>query len=215
MKTLWIHPRDAIVAPHLWVGLHSSSAQVKLEKKKEEIHSPTHITHFVIRRRHRYLLQSSARFIVIDGYLSWMIALERRWTRIPAVFLTASERLAYEPITTWRDLWAKRPHSCVHCGIPLFASLPPQLSMKEYLQYAQPTLEHLLPLSQGGTDARCNLALSCLRCNQAHADQTPWIAPEAFRWDATQRQQRWLTEGWLIAHQAQANEVPTAFLITA
>lgn len=35
------------------------------------------------------------------------------------------------------------------------------------------TLDHLVPRCRGGTDAIANLRLSCFRCNQRKADQTP------------------------------------------
>ena len=41
------------------------------------------------------------------------------------------------------------------------------------LEFAQATLEHIIPLSQGGLDNANNMALSHERCNHAHGNKMP------------------------------------------
>lgn len=38
---------------------------------------------------------------------------------------------------------------------------------------ANRTIDHVLPVSRGGTDDIANLVLSCLDCNQLKGDRTP------------------------------------------
>jgi 5-methylcytosine-specific restriction endonuclease McrA len=45
-------------------------------------------------------------------------------------------------------------------------------------QYVQFTIDHLLPIAQGGTDSLDNLALACFHCNRRKTDQTNAIDPK-------------------------------------
>lgn len=60
-------------------------------------------------------------------------------------------------------LWHERP-TCVYCG--------------RNLRRKTVTLDHLLPLSQGGTDDESNCVLACATCNQAKDNRSviEWVA---------------------------------------
>ncbi|BAU11186.1 HNH endonuclease [Leptolyngbya sp. NIES-3755] len=45
----------------------------------------------------------------------------------------------------------------------------------EKWQYVQFTIDHIIPISQGGTDALDNLALACFHCNRKKTDKTTSI----------------------------------------
>jgi hypothetical protein len=53
-----------------------------------------------------------------------------------------------------RDGW-----SCIYCGCPLTAETA--------------TIEHVVPLSQGGIDRMVNMALACAECNHGLGDLPP------------------------------------------
>ncbi|GAP95406.1 HNH endonuclease [Leptolyngbya sp. NIES-2104] len=48
----------------------------------------------------------------------------------------------------------------------------------EQWQYVQFTIDHLLPIAQGGTNDPNNLALSCFHCNRRKTDQTNCLDPQ-------------------------------------
>ena len=47
----------------------------------------------------------------------------------------------------------------------------------ERWQYVPFTMDHVIPLSRGGTDEPDNLALSCFHCNRRKADRTMAVDP--------------------------------------
>lgn len=60
----------------------------------------------------------------------------------------------YEPIHTleeWQDLLDRTGHKCIKCGAPE--------------EYTPMTRDHIMPLSEGGTDEIWNIQPLCLRCN--------------------------------------------------
>jgi len=58
-------------------------------------------------------------------------------------------------VKTWNSILKSYKHKCVYCG------------SKENLE-----LEHLLPVSKGGTNARKNLAPACSTCNRKKGNKT-------------------------------------------
>jgi hypothetical protein len=48
----------------------------------------------------------------------------------------------------------------------------------EQWQYVQFTIDHILPIAQGGTDNFDNLALACFHCNRRKTDKTTAIEPQ-------------------------------------
>ncbi|KAM3108012.1 HNH endonuclease [Phormidesmis sp. 146-33] len=51
----------------------------------------------------------------------------------------------------------------------------------EQWQYVQFTIDHILPIAQGGTDDLSNLALACFHCNRRKTDKTTTIDPQTDR----------------------------------
>lgn len=51
----------------------------------------------------------------------------------------------------------------------------------EQWQYVQFTIDHILPISQGGTDTLDNLALACFYCNRRKTDKTTTTDPQTKR----------------------------------
>ena len=51
----------------------------------------------------------------------------------------------------------------------------------EQWQYVQFTIDHILPIAQGGTDTLDNLALACFYCNRRKTDKTTTTDPTTKR----------------------------------
>jgi HNH endonuclease len=49
----------------------------------------------------------------------------------------------------------------------------------EQWQYVQFTIDHVIPLAQGGVDAQENLALACFHCNRRKSDQVVVLEAES------------------------------------
>lgn len=68
-------------------------------------------------------------------------------------------------------LVARDGTSCTWCCVPLVHEpIHPKLDCATHL-----TLEHIIPLSAGGTNDLCNLALACFRCNNERGSSVDWI----------------------------------------
>lgn len=74
-----------------------------------------------------------------------------------------------------RDLWAVYEGKCAYC--------------RRSLQHQRWHIEHVVPLSRGGSDGPENLVLACERCNLNKAAKTPeewtnrWYLTEAAVWE--------------------------------
>lgn len=49
----------------------------------------------------------------------------------------------------------------------------------EKWQYVQFTIDHIIPIRQGGTDSLDNLALACFHCNRRKTDKTTSTLPQS------------------------------------
>lgn len=49
----------------------------------------------------------------------------------------------------------------------------------EQWQYIRFTIDHIVPLTQGGTDEVDNLALACFHCNRRKSDRLMGIDPDS------------------------------------
>lgn len=68
-----------------------------------------------------------------------------------------------------RDLFFKQKHGCYYCGTPVGN------------RRGKWHLDHLVPVSRGGTNDPSNLAIACPECNQSKGAKTPWeFMPERF-----------------------------------
>jgi 5-methylcytosine-specific restriction endonuclease McrA len=64
-----------------------------------------------------------------------------------------------------RRLRKKQDNQCYYCGRQMNGR------PGDHRNPAGATLDHLTPLSRGGTDDETNLVASCWRCNQQKGDQ--------------------------------------------
>lgn len=74
-----------------------------------------------------------------------------------------------------QKLWRKHGPHCVWCGRFTYAALEERDGFTE-LRSDSATIEHLIPLSRGGTWEMSNLRIACHRCNSARGSR-PEIAP--------------------------------------
>lgn len=65
----------------------------------------------------------------------------------------------HTPAWTRRGLFARDGHTCAYCGR--------RVSAREL------TVDHVIPVSQGGRATWGNTVTACARCNQRKADRTP------------------------------------------
>lgn len=65
-----------------------------------------------------------------------------------------------------RAIWLSQGRTCCWCT--------------RYIALATATLEHLIPRSWGGTDARTNLAVACKPCNDERGPGKRWPAHSRF-----------------------------------
>lgn len=56
-----------------------------------------------------------------------------------------------------RALLVRDGGECAYCGRPFGTGLP----------FSRPTIDHVVPVSRGGTNALTNLVLACKPCNYA------------------------------------------------
>lgn len=72
-------------------------------------------------------------------------------------------RLQHQKRQRWRKSRIKQQGGkCYYCG----------LEFREDLKWFRSTLDHLIPLSQGGEDHYENTVAACYRCNQDKRSQT-------------------------------------------
>lgn len=58
-----------------------------------------------------------------------------------------------------RQIWERQNEKCAYCG--------------QRKQLKRMTVDHIIPLSKGGTDELDNLQCTCKMCNQLKNDMTP------------------------------------------
>lgn len=63
-----------------------------------------------------------------------------------------------------------RPLICAYCGIDLDPTAPPQTTHAI-------ELDHIIPVSKGGTDDESNLALACWQCNISKSSKSFSVLP--------------------------------------
>jgi 5-methylcytosine-specific restriction endonuclease McrA len=74
---------------------------------------------------------------------------------------------AKSPAWSKRGVLRRDHHRCAYCG------------------GTAETVDHLLPLSRGGTNTWLNTVAACLRCNNLKADRTPGEAAMSMAWKPT------------------------------
>lgn len=71
------------------------------------------------------------------------------------------------PIETQRQVRRQADYLCEYCHT------------SEQWQYVRFTVDHVIPITQGGSDALDNLALACFHCNRRKADRLTASDPES------------------------------------
>ena len=67
-------------------------------------------------------------------------------------------------------------HKCCLCGVVMFLPYPmkdalhPKTALAIKISHNKASIEHVVPLSRGGTDDWDNLAASCVDCNNKKGD---------------------------------------------
>jgi 5-methylcytosine-specific restriction endonuclease McrA len=74
-----------------------------------------------------------------------------RWQRI--------KRAGYQPGITWQEIAIRDQWTCQLCGLPTPKELRGQKAP------SAPEIDHIVPVSKGGSHTRDNLQLLCRRCN--------------------------------------------------
>ena len=69
-----------------------------------------------------------------------------------------SKRRTFTKPEKWQ-VYAKCNAKCAICG--------------KYLKFSKMTIDHITPLSRGGTNEISNLQAACLSCNRSKCDMTP------------------------------------------
>jgi hypothetical protein len=84
--------------------------------------------------------------------LAWAQHLARRWPATGMVTLSKLKRWTLAEAQGWRCCW---------CGTRMEGT---------GADWNAPTFEHIVPRSKGGLNEIDNLAIACLRCNNARGD---------------------------------------------
>jgi hypothetical protein len=91
--------------------------------------------------------------------------------------LMGSNKNALRLYGEWFDLaWQRFSNACAYCqGLGRVTSATPY-------GHVLKTLDHFIPVSKGGTDARWNLIPACLHCNSAkgNRDALAWYRKQPF-----------------------------------
>lgn len=74
----------------------------------------------------------------------------------------------------WMKAHARKWKTCHYCGNDVSRSLPMDDPNRA-------TIDHVFPLSAGGTNALKNLVLACLKCNRSKSDAVPPRTAEELR----------------------------------
>lgn len=72
-------------------------------------------------------------------------------------------------LKTVRKLMVRHNNKCGYCGRPVY--IKHHLSMDD----DRATIDHVIPISRGGTHAQDNLRLACRKCNEAKGNMPPWM----------------------------------------
>ena len=89
------------------------------------------------------------------------------------------------PREGWLEkLYKKYNGTCLYCEA--------ELSLDATNYALRPTIDHFVPLAQGGADELDNCVLACALCNAAKGDLSPFDAHELFkRREAIKQQWHW------------------------
>ncbi len=144
--------------------------------------------------------QGANRYLLVDGYCTFLLAQERGQRTIPAKIQPANA-YAYAPSWIWHQHWKSLAYHCAYCGIPLLWQRPETMPKDLYHRF-QPTRDHVVPRAGGGSDRPENLRIACRRCNEAKGRKKRWTVPDAFRREAEQHRNEWLAAGWITQSEA-------------
>lgn len=109
-------------------------------------------------------------WLLVDGLLTWEWA-RRRGQRTVRIIPTLPARRVSVAL-----LWPSGDAAvCAYCGRLLTRTIPADLTARSvWRQVTRPTVDHVIPLAQGGAPTLDNCTLACYACNQAKRD-TLWV----------------------------------------
>lgn len=191
-------PMDAIaISSAFEASRQTAHFQATLAKKRTQ-----HYATGVLSEPVTVVWRGKRRYLLVDGYCSYLFAQERGVQTILARVYSPQD-YSYAPSWMWRRRW-QSVRTCTYCGGPLLWNRPPDMPEALYNKY-QPTRDHVVPRASGGSDDAQNLKIACRRCNEAKGRKRRWAAPKAFRQEAQRRRAQWIAAGWIRDSQGADN----------
>lgn len=134
----------------------------------------------------RYMVLEKAR--VVEWYDDWVVHSERWSTRVPAVvMLTEYQKPKSGVRVTRTNVYLRDNYTCQYCG--------------DHITDNTGTLDHVVPISQGGKSNWTNLATACKPCNWRKSDKRtmkPKVMP--YRPDYYELAHKRKAKGYPILH---------------
>jgi len=109
-----------------------------------------------------------------------------------------SKAEGYHRLDDIGQIWELQNRKCYFCWRPLWVSFIGLGETKILPAFGEWHVEHLTPISKGGTDWPYNIALTCKKCNQHKSDRD-----EAFFWGLLEKEHG---EKWVSEHKSRATK---------
>lgn len=139
----------------------------------------------------RYLVSEKA--TVLEWYDDWIVRSERWSTPVPAVMILKEYQKKKTTVRFSKlNVFLRDGYSCQYCG--------------ETVTHKLATLDHVLPVSHGGTTTFENCVCACARCN-ANKGNNKKIVPKNKPYKPTyfQLAEKRKRMDWHLAHPSWAN----------
>lgn len=141
----------------------------------------------------RYMISNKGR--VIEWYEDWTVHSERWHTRVPSVIMLCQfQQRRVTPRLNQRSVFLRDELRCQYCGT----------LCTEHTA----TLDHVIPVSQGGTNTWTNLTTACKTCNTLKGSSTQWkpqVAPYCpSYWELSEKRKR---RNYRLRHHSWTNYI--------
>lgn len=120
-----------------------------------------------VRRATQLLVAGKAEALSLTNEVGWFVRTPRMVIAVPAYIrltIASAERIWKTPPVTRLEVLRRDNHACQYCG------------SHKYL-----TIDHVIPVSKGGTHTWNNVVTACQRCNQYKSNRTPLEAGMTLR----------------------------------